>query len=170
MLLSISAIRQWEMVQLDINNAFLNRELQEQVFMDIPPGFQIQGEHKGSKMACKLNNSIYRLIKSSRQWFNKFSQFMMILGFTQSKSNYSLFYKGTVDNYVALLVYVDDIIITGPNTQRLQFLKQQLSNMFKLKALGSLDIFWDYKLPNPRRVFFSLSEIILFNSLKMLVY
>lgn len=95
---------------------------------------------------------------------------MIILGFTQSKSNYSLFYKGIGDNYVALLVYVDDIIITGPNTQRLQFLKQQLSNLFKLKALGSLDIFWDYKLPNPRRVFFSLSEIILFNSLKMLVY
>lgn len=105
------------MVQLDVDNAFLNGELQEEVFMDIPPSFQIKGDHNGSKMVCRLNRFIYGFKQASRQLFNKFSQFMLLLGFTQSKSDYSLFHKGARDNYVALLVYVDDIIITGPNKQ-----------------------------------------------------
>lgn len=92
LLLALSAIKQWNMVQLDVNNAFLNGDLQEEVFMDIPQGLDIQGEPQGSKLVCKLNKSIYGLKQASRQWFERFSQFMLSSGFVQSKSDYSLFH------------------------------------------------------------------------------
>lgn len=62
-------------------------------------------------------------------------------GFVQSRSYYSLIYKGSGDTYVALFVYIDDIIITGSNEQGIINLKQLLNNEFKLKDLGSLGYF-----------------------------
>ena len=142
MLLAIAAAKSWDLVQLDVNNAFLNGTLHEEVYMDIPPGVNIQGEQPSTnKMVCKLNKSIYGLKQASRQWFEKFSKFMLQMGFIQSKSDYSLFHKGHNENYVALLVYVDDIIITGASKSEIAKIKLQLSNAFKLKDLGNLGYF-----------------------------
>lgn len=66
---------------------------------------------------------------------------MLKIGFTQSTSDYSLFHKGKGDDYVCLLVYVDDIIITGASQQGITYLKSQLSQEFKLKDLGNLGYF-----------------------------
>ncbi|KAL7585123.1 hypothetical protein Lser_V15G44364 [Lactuca serriola] len=111
--------------------------------MEIPPGLKLEKDKypKNVSLACKLNKSIYGLRQASRQWFEKFSSFMLFLGFTQSKSDYSLFFKGSGSTYVALLVYVDDILITGSSNTEINLLKQQLSAKFKLKDLGSLGYF-----------------------------
>lgn len=68
---------------------------------------------------------------------------MKILGYSQSKCYYYLFHRGSRDKYVALLIYVDDIIITGPYKEGIAFVKQQLSLQFKLNDLGFLGYFWD---------------------------
>ncbi|CAH1441295.1 unnamed protein product [Lactuca virosa] len=109
--------------------------------MDVPPGLDLQRESSGNRLFCKLNKSIYGLKQVSQQWFDKFSTFMKVLGYSQSKSDYSLFHKGSRDKYEALLVYVDDIIITDPYKEGIAFLKQQLSLQFKLKDLGFLGYF-----------------------------
>lgn len=66
---------------------------------------------------------------------------MIQSGFTQSKSDYSLFFKGNGSDYVALLVYVDDILITGSSTKEINSIKHKLSDKFKLKDLGKLGYF-----------------------------
>ena len=142
MLLAIAAAKSWELAQLDVNNAFLNGDLKEEVYMELPPSLKTQNNPTDTKMACKLNKSIYGLRQASRQWFEKFSSFMLEMGFHQSKSDYSLFHKGTGSDYVALLVYVDDILITGSSTKGIADLKRKLSDKFKLKDLGSLGYFW----------------------------
>ena len=112
-LLALTASHHWCLTKLGINNAFLNGDLFEEVYMDMPLGYQRKGEPSSSgPLVCKLHKSIYGLKQASRQWYAKFSQSLLQYGFSQSKSNYSLFTKRSGSQFVALLVYVDDIIIT----------------------------------------------------------
>ena len=118
-LLSLAASHQWQIVQMDVNNAFLNGYLFEEVYMDLPLGYTQKRESHASvtngKLVCQLHKSIHGLKQASRQWNAKFSHAMIQFGFTQSKSNYSFFTKGSSSHFIALLVYVDDIVIIGPS-------------------------------------------------------
>ena len=88
-----------------------------------------------------MNKSIYGLKQASRQWFTKFSTALVNFGFHQSKNDYSLFLKGSGDQFVIVLVYVDDIILAGPNVEVLNEFKLKLQSTFKLKDLGNLKYF-----------------------------
>ncbi|RDY13528.1 hypothetical protein CR513_01535, partial [Mucuna pruriens] len=73
LLLAMAAIRHWPLHQLDIKNAFLHGDLDEEIYMEQPPGFVAQGE---SSLVCKLRRSLYGLKQSPRAWFGKFSQYL----------------------------------------------------------------------------------------------
>ncbi|XP_072060200.1 uncharacterized protein [Arachis hypogaea] len=110
-LLGIAAVRKWHLIQLDINNAFLNGDLDEEVYMEV-----LMGHPKRKKgLVCTLTKSLYGLRQASRQWFHKFCSTFKQNGFTQCKSDYSLFSTGSGDSETFLLVYVDNIIIAGSN-------------------------------------------------------
>ncbi|KAL4347272.1 hypothetical protein GQ457_17G002930 [Hibiscus cannabinus] len=93
-LLALPACKQWHLLQLDVNNAFLNGILDEEVYMKLPLGYKPAGSDS-SRLVCKLNKSIYGLKQASRQWFGTFSQVVLKCGFNQSPSDHSLFVKGT---------------------------------------------------------------------------
>lgn len=77
--LSIAANLDWPLYQLDVKNAFLNGDLDEEVYMDIPPGFQ--NSHNHDKV-CKLRKSLYGLKQSPRAWFEKFTKAVIKAGYT----------------------------------------------------------------------------------------
>uniref|UniRef100_A0A2N9F6B3 Integrase catalytic domain-containing protein n=1 Tax=Fagus sylvatica TaxID=28930 RepID=A0A2N9F6B3_FAGSY len=138
LLLAIAAAKGWSLTQLDVNNAFLHGELNEEVFMALPPGFASKGENSSTQQVCKLQKSLYGLKQASRQWFAKFSSTIVKQGFIQSHSDYSLFTRTQGSSFIALLVYVDDILLASNDPQSVKALKDSLHNEFKKYALDIL--------------------------------
>jgi hypothetical protein len=92
--------------------------------MSPPPGLWRQGEN----LVCRLHKSLYGLKQASQQWFAKFSIAIQAAGFVQSKTDYSLFTCRKGKSFTALLIYVDDILITGNDVNAIVALKQFLQS------------------------------------------
>ena len=137
LLLAMAAFNQWHLRQLDVNNAFLHGELDEEVYMQVPPGLLVPN----SQMVCRLQRSLYGLKQASRQWFTKLSGLLTSLGFEKSHSDHSLFLRFTGSITTVLLVYVDDIILTGNSESEIQDVIKLLDQAFKIKDLGNLKYF-----------------------------
>ncbi|CAN1140144.1 Retrovirus-related Pol polyprotein from transposon TNT 1-94 [Linum perenne] len=136
-LLAVAAVKGWHLEQMDVSNAFLHGDLNEEVFMELPPG---SPPHLHGKV-CLLQKSLYGLKQASRQWFAKLTDSLIAFGFIQSNSDYSLFHKETEKGRVTMLVYVDDLIISGDNFQLIDEVKLFLSQQFKVRDLGRLKYF-----------------------------
>ncbi|RVW93254.1 Retrovirus-related Pol polyprotein from transposon RE2 [Vitis vinifera] len=152
LLLVLVAIHGWFLVQLDVNNAFLHSDLTEEVYMSLPKGYPHEGETLPSNNVCRLHKSIiYGLEQASRQWFAKFSGVLLDKGFTQSASYHSLFTKRNGESFLALLVYVDDIVIASNDYRTIEKLKTFLDSQFKLKDLGQLKYFLGLEVARSRK-------------------
>ncbi|GJU03398.1 putative RNA-directed DNA polymerase [Tanacetum coccineum] len=136
-LLAIAVKRRWGIKQLDVNNAFLHGDLEEEVYMRITQRFLTKDETR----VCKLKRLIYDLKQASRNWYHKFTKSLVGLGYKQSKANHSLFIYKNGDIYVASLIYVDDVILVGNDTKWIERTKTHLDKEFSIKDLGSLKYF-----------------------------
>ncbi|KAL3361478.1 hypothetical protein AABB24_014391 [Solanum stoloniferum] len=123
---------------MDVFNAFLQGDLNEEVYMDLPLGFIHQSE-RGT--VCKLTKSLYGLKQASRQWNIKLTTALVDSGFQQSHYDYSMFTKHQGQNLVMVLVYVDDLLITGNDHKMIVETKKTLQDNFKIKNLGDLRYF-----------------------------
>ncbi|RVW94082.1 Copia protein [Vitis vinifera] len=138
-LLSLAVNQDWCLQQLDIKNAFLNGDLEEEVYMEIPPGFE---ESMAKNQVCKLQKSLYGLKQSPRAWFDRFTKAVLKLGYKQGQADHTQFVKKSHAGKLAILiVYVDDIILSGNDMGELQNLKKYLSEEFEVKDLGNLKYF-----------------------------
>ncbi|RVW14708.1 Retrovirus-related Pol polyprotein from transposon RE1 [Vitis vinifera] len=139
LLLFMAAMCSWPLYQLDIKNAFLDGDLAEEVYMEQPPGFVAEGE---SGLVCRLRRSLYGLKQSPRAWFGRFSSVVQEFGMLRSAADHSVFYHhNSLGQCIYLVVYVDDIVITGSDQDGIQKLKQHLFTHFQTKGLGKLKYF-----------------------------
>ena len=136
--LTLAVAKNWPIRQLDINNAFLNGQLEDDVFMVQPEGFIDQEK---PDYVCKLNRSLYGLKQAPRAWFEKLKQTLQQWGFKNSRADNSLFYLYHNEVIMLVLIYVDDIIVTGNNNTRLTQFVAALNKKFTLKDLGPLSYF-----------------------------
>lgn len=135
--LTIAISKGWSLTQLDVNNAFLNGILQEEVYMEQPPGIKTSAPG----MVCRLKKAIYGLKQAPRAWFDRLHLALKGFGFVSSRCDPSLFTLITSTYTIYMLVYVDDIIVTGNSQSHIQQLIQKLHSQFALKQLGKLEYF-----------------------------
>ncbi|GKC30973.1 ribonuclease H-like domain-containing protein [Tanacetum coccineum] len=133
-LISLAVQNGWCLFQLDVNNAFLYGNLDEDVYMLPPPGYFDKNETR----VCKLKRSLYGLKQAPRQWNNRLSEALVENDFKQSGHDHSLYTKESGGRFVSFLVYVDDIVLTGNNINEINKVKTFLKSKFKIKDLGEL--------------------------------
>ncbi|PRQ39952.1 putative RNA-directed DNA polymerase [Rosa chinensis] len=138
-LISLAATKDWPLHQFDVKNVFLNGNLEEEVYMDMPPGVKNFPYDTGK--ICKLKKSLYGLKQSPRAWFERFSKSMRAFGYKQSNSDHTLFIKRSWGKITALIVYVDDMIVTGDDLKEMEALQKYLSKEFEMKDLRQLKYF-----------------------------
>ena len=136
-LLKLGAAKRWEVHQMDVQNAILHGDLEEEIYMELPPGFRSSDPSK----VCRLRKSLYGLKQSPRCWFSKLSTTLLAFGFTQSYEDYSLFSLIQGNICLHILVYVDDFIIAGNDISTIQRFKTYLNKHFKMKDLGKINYF-----------------------------
>lgn len=136
--LHVAVIKKWQIKQLDVQNAFLHGDLKETVYMVQPPGFEDKTRHD---YVCKLKKAIYGLKQAPRAWFDKFSTFLLEFGFQCSFPDPSLFIYHQGTNVIYLLLYVDDMILTGNNEELLKTLLEKLNTVFRMKDMGPVHYF-----------------------------
>ena len=119
--------------QMDVQTAYLNGDLDEEIFMQQPPGYEVRGQED---LVCRLRKSLYGLKQAGRCWNKKLVSFLKERGFLQSACDPSVFYK--LHPLTLLTIYVDDLILMTGSEEEMKELKDVLSGGFKMVDQGEL--------------------------------
>jgi hypothetical protein len=151
-LLAVASVRRWSISQFDVKNIFLNDDLRDDVYMRPPPGYSIP-----EGMVCYLRRSLYGLKQAPRAWFQHFASMVTAAGFFASAHDLALFVHVSPRGRT-LLLYVDDMIITGDDPEYNTFVKARLSDQFLMSDLDPLWYFLGIEISSTSEGFFLSQE------------
>ncbi|RKK12657.1 hypothetical protein BFJ67_g18048, partial [Fusarium oxysporum f. sp. cepae] len=146
-LLTVAACLDWEIEQMDVSTAFLEGDLDEEVFIEMPEGlveyFDQHPEDRppgfSTEKICKLTKSLYGLKQAPRQWQKKLKKTLESLDFRQATSDTAVYHNPTTG--VIIITYVDDFLIMGSNKEAIQGYKARLGEIFTMTDLGPVSHF-----------------------------
>ena len=118
--------------QMDVVTAFLNRTLDEEIYMEQPPGYIKKGEEH---LVCKLKKSIYGLKQLPRCWNKVFNEYMTSICYDQCAADPCVLVRTEGTEITIIAVYVDDFIIIAKNPETMERIKDSLAEQFKMKDL-----------------------------------
>ena len=123
---------------MDMKSAFLHGDLEEEIYMDIPPGYTTTSE---AKIACRLQWALYGLKQAPRAWFSRIEAYFTHEGFQKCISEQTLFVKTSGGRILIVSVYVDDLILTGDDEQMMLDFKDSMMKVFDMTGLGKMRFF-----------------------------
>ena len=135
LVLSISAMLSLEVHQMDVETAFLNADLQEDVYIKPPEGIDLPSGYN----CFKLTKALYGLKQSPREWYNNINTFLQSLGFIRLQSEHCLYFYNHDSQICIISLYVDDLIIASSHMSLTERVKSGLSTKYKMKDLGHID-------------------------------
>ncbi|CAA0831452.1 cysteine-rich RLK (RECEPTOR-like protein kinase) 8 [Striga hermonthica] len=142
-LIALAASKSWKLWQMDVKNAFLHGELDREIYMVQPAGFE---DKENPGYVCKLKKALYGLKQAPRAWYGKIAEFLIQCGYSVAPADSNLFVKKRERKLAIVLVYVDDIIITGDDEEEIQQTRRNLLVRFQMKELGELKHFLGLEL------------------------
>eukprot|EP00253_Pinus_taeda_P020745 PITA_20745 len=137
LVLSLDASFKWEVHQMDVKSAFLHGDLHEEIYMEQPIGF-IQID---SSLVCWLKKPIYGPKQAPRAWYAKMDSFLLESGFSRCHSDNIVYTKKVGKSLIILVLYVDDLILTGCDPNLINHVKSNLKKKFEMIDLGHLHYF-----------------------------
>jgi hypothetical protein len=142
---------------LDVKNAFLHGELNKEIYMVQPRGFESKIH---TEYVCKLKKALYSLKQAPRAWYGKIGEFLIQNDFEVAPSDSSLFVNFKEGRIAIVLVYVDDLIITGDNFEEIQRIRKNLSIRFQMEELGDLKHFLGLEVEHTKEGIFLVNKNI----------
>jgi hypothetical protein len=133
-ILSLAARRKWKLSHMDVVTAFLNGLIKEDIYLEIPEGFEHYGD---PNQVLKLNRALYGLKQAPRIWYERIDSWLRQQGLARSQNDPNLyFHKDNKGHYTIVLLYVDDLLVTGDNKPMIQSLQRALMQNFEMSDLG----------------------------------
>ena len=136
-LLALAAQGGWEVHHMDVKSAFLNGELSETVYVQQPPGFVVGNGDK----VLKLRKALYGLKQAPRAWNAKLDRELLALGFVRSKMDHAIYRRKNRNSFLLVGVYVNDLIISGPDVKGIRVFKSEMKKKFSMSDLGLLSYY-----------------------------
>ena len=129
MIIAVAAQKGWGIYQLDVKSTFLHGELNEDVFVEQPQGYEVAGK---KDMVYKLHKALYELKQVPRAWFSRIEAYIVKEGFISSSSEQTLFIKQKGCKILIVSIYIDDLLFTSND--------EELLNEFKLFMMDEFDM------------------------------
>lgn len=138
LLLALAAKEEWEVHHLDVKIAFLNGEINEDVYVTQPEGFVKSGKEK---WVYKLSKALYGLRQAPRAWYAKLNACLEKLGFKRCPSEHAVYTKKNGGENLIVAVYVDDLLVTGSSVAIIEDFKNQMNQAFEMTDMGLLSYY-----------------------------
>ena len=135
LIMALAASIGWEIHHLDVKTAFLHGELKEEVFVVQPEGFVVKGQEE---KVYKLKKALYGLRQAPRAWNIKLNKILRGLNFQRCSKEPSLYRKEENKSLLVVVVYVDDLLVTGSSLEVIQEFKREMATKFEMSDLGKL--------------------------------
>jgi hypothetical protein len=149
-IIALAAKMKWKLHQMDVKTTFLNGVIEEEVYIEQPQGFEVEDR---KSHVCRLKKALYGLKQAPRAWYGRIDSFLTSLGFTKSKVDSNLYFKIMDNEPVILLLYVDDLFLTGEE-KLIAECKKRLAAEFEMKDLGLMHYFLGLEVwQSPERIF-----------------
>jgi hypothetical protein len=133
-----SCHKNFKVYQMDVKLAFLNGDLEEEVYMEQPEGFSLIDN---PNYVCKLKKALYGLKQAPRAWYSRLDKFLQEKGFKKGIVDSNLYIKSESDNLLVVLVYVDDIIFGCTNESSVHWFANSMQTEFEMSMIGELSYF-----------------------------
>jgi hypothetical protein len=137
-LLAYACSKNVKVYQMDVKSSFLNGELEEEVYIEQPEGFQLS---ENADYVCKLKKALYGLKQAPRAWYSRLDKYLQQAGFRKGSADNNLYIKVSQGNILLIEVYVDDIIFGSDDDRLSQKFAKDMQNEFEMSLLGELSFF-----------------------------
>jgi hypothetical protein len=138
LLLAYACSKNIKVYQMDVKSSFLNGELEEEVYIEQPEGFQLS---ENADYVCKLKKALYGLKQAPRAWYSRLDKYLQQEGFRKGSADNNLYIKVSQGNILLIEVYVDDIIFGSDDDRLSQKFAKDMQNEFEMSLLGELSFF-----------------------------